>query len=159
MADCQINVGENTTFRKREFEQTLHQFYDSLVQNNVDILVVTGDVFERAKTTELERTIWAGFVHKCLAIKPTFYFIVIDGNHDVRKRNVDYFDGVDTAKYVNTLQEIHTAINNPRYLYNQRSGIFGIGEYPNLLFAAWSELAKTNSDYGDASPWGSKGSL
>lgn len=137
-ADIQINIDSRNADRTTEYRSVLHSAADKVAKLQPQFIVIAGDVFERYATTDNERELYVQWIHKMLSTTDAS-ILVIDGNHDVRKRNLTYYDGNDTAMQTNVLAEIAAAINSPRYLYSRDAKLY---QFDNLVFACWSELAK-----------------
>lgn len=151
LADLQINCGSKTSDRAADARKVLYATAVALFGHQPDYIVLAGDIFERYQTTDDEDELYVGFIHKLLEDNPKVHIIVIDGNHDIRHRGFNYFDGdTDNAKHTNVLEKLNKAINNPRYHYNQRATFYS---FEDAVFACWSELAKFDSDFGNPSPW------
>lgn len=146
LADIQINLNTKNAERTAEYRSALFECGESIIKNQVDFVVLAGDIFERYETTDNERELYVQWVHRIMSALPNCVFIVIDGNHDVRKRNLQYYDGVQTAMQTNVLAEIAAAINSPRYLYQRDAAIYTMAQYPGIAFACWSELAKYDTE-------------
>ena len=141
--DIQINLNTEHAERTTEYRSALFAAAKSVIAQNVDFVVIAGDIFERFATTDAERQLYAEFIHALLGGLPNMHIIVIDGNHDIRKRNLEYFDGIGTAVQTNVLSEIAATINSNRYHYSRNSCIY---EFNDVAFACWSELAKYDSN-------------
>jgi DNA repair exonuclease SbcCD ATPase subunit len=153
MADLQINCSGNTNNRRFEYAMILDNCLQIFKSQEIDVLVVSGDVFERHNVSEQESELWLNFVHNLHNTMPNLDIIVIDGNHDVKKRNMSFFDGQNDQLYVNKLHEISQAIHANWYHYTQGSRLLALNKYPDTVFACWSELAKYDNRYGNVSPY------
>lgn len=139
IGDIQINCDNNHAERAFEYRSVLARCSADIEAKQPDFVVIAGDIFERHQTTDDERKIYVDFIHNILSKVPNCNIIVIDGNHDIRKRNLKYFDGVDTSMYSNVLESLRAAINNSRYKYSRDSAVY---DYGDIKFACWSECAK-----------------
>lgn len=149
IADIQINASSKTSDRTKDTRQVLFSTVESLATQQPHVIVIAGDIFERHETNDNERTLYIDFVNALLA-KTNATIIVIDGNHDIRHKLFDYYDGNAAAKHENVLSSIAKAINNSRYLYSQHAKVY---HEAGVDFGCWSELAKFCPDFGNPSPW------
>ncbi len=146
IADIQINVGEKTYHRTREYKLALHNLTRSLLQEAPDVIVYAGDIFERYVTTDIERALWSEHIHSVLNYLPNVEIIAIDGNHDIRNKRFDVYDGDEETVHVHVLEEMNTSLNHPRYHYSTQARLLRFQKFPRTVFACWSELAKHKPD-------------
>lgn len=141
--DIQINCDERNAERTFEYASALNRAAQYVIEERCDTVVIAGDVFERFNTTDDERKLYTGFIHQMLDALPDLHIIVIDGNHDIRKRNFAYYDGVQTTDKTTVLDELATAINSNRYHYSIKPAVYMQND---IAFACWSEYAKHHDD-------------
>lgn len=116
--------------RHEEYRQVFKDFYNKVKEQKPDRIVLTGDIYHDFIDLENEALILVGeFLNNLSTIAKV---IIIKGNHDVRKKNRNRIDTIETAV---------TLINNPNVIYYKSSGF-----YPdeNVVWVVWDYLDKIN---------------
>lgn len=153
IADIQISAGGNYANRTSQYRTALSNLSKQVIADKPDAIVICGDQFERYVTTDNERLLYIQFIQSLLTGLPKSHIIIIDGNHDIRKRNFVFFDGSSETTHVHVNEEIFESLNNPRYHYSAKARMLRIAEIPDMVFACWSELARFDDAYGNPSPY------
>jgi len=119
--------------RHIEFKEIFNKFYKSLKEKKPDRIVIGGDVYDQFIDIEGEALVLLGsFLNNLSMISPV---IIIKGNHDYRKRNINRIDTIRTAI---------TMMENPKIIYYDKSGFY---EDENVVWVIWDHIDKIN-------PWG-----
>ena len=58
LADIQINLNTKNAERTAEYRSALFECGESIIKNQVDFVVLAGDIFERYETTDNERELY-----------------------------------------------------------------------------------------------------
>jgi DNA repair exonuclease SbcCD ATPase subunit len=116
--------------RHIEYREVFDKFYQKLKKQKPDRIVITGDVYNDYIDIEGEPLILVGeFLTSLSTISKV---IIIKGNHDVRKKNRNRIDTIETAV---------TLLNNPNIIYYKKSGFY---EDENVIWVVWDYLDKIN---------------
>ena len=153
-ADIQVNVGGRHFGRKLEYEHMLDKMSKHILDVKYDLVVVSGDVFERAAANETEKTLFVKhFVQPIVEAK--LNLIVIDGNHDLKQSNFSFDPGDGSIEdEVNVLQSIAIQVNSPYLHYFDKTGFYNLNiNGQSIVFAVWSHKAKYSSTNEPLNPW------
>lgn len=116
--------------RHTEYREVFEKFYQKLREQKPDRIVITGDLYNDFIDLENEALILVGeFLTNLASISKV---VIIKGNHDVRKKNKNRIDTIETAV---------TMLNNPNITYYKKSGF-----YPdeNVVWVVWDYLDRLN---------------
>jgi len=107
--------------------------YKKLKEENPDVIVISGDLFENYIIISNEAKTFAGnFLNKLTEIAPV---VITPGNHDIRKKDL---------KRKNSVETVIELINNDDVTYYGKSDFY---EYDDIVFVNHSHLEK------DINPW------
>ncbi len=99
--------------RHEEYDIIFQKIYDKLTSLKPDRIVIAGDLFENFIEISNEADIIASkFLNKLASIAKV---IITRGNHDIRKKNINRVDSVET---------VVTIMNNPNITYLNKSDFY-----------------------------------
>ena len=99
--------------RHEEYEAVFQEIYKKLTSIKPDRIVIAGDLFENFIEISNEADIIASkFLNNLAKIAKV---IITRGNHDIRKKNINRIDSVET---------IVTIMDNPNITYLNKSDFF-----------------------------------
>jgi DNA repair exonuclease SbcCD ATPase subunit len=102
--------------RHEEYEKVFQKIYDQLIKIKPDRIVIVGDLFESFIEISNEAKIIAGeFLNRLAQISK---LIITRGNHDIRKKNINRVDSIET---------IIKLINNPNIVYYNSTNLYTDG--------------------------------
>lgn len=100
--------------RHDEYRSQFEKLYKIIQDNDVDIVAVVGDLFDRFVEISNEAKILAGeFLNKLSSISKEV--IIVSGNHDLMKKNLNRISSIET---------IVKLINNSKITYFDKSGFY-----------------------------------
>jgi DNA repair exonuclease SbcCD nuclease subunit len=115
-SDIQVRVFK----RHKEFREHFSNFYNSLKEQQPDLIVLTGDIIHDKTHVSPELfDMEVDFFKSLLEIAPVH---IIPGNHDGNLNNLSRLD---------SLTPIFKAINDPNLFYYKKSGVYRYGTVPN----------------------------
>jgi len=119
--------------RNEEYEYVFNNLYKSLDKIKPDRIVIVGDLFHDFIDLQGEViTISANLLNKLSNFAKV---IIIRGNHDIRKSNLQRIDSIEA---------ITKAINNPNIVYLNETGFY---DDENVTWCVWKYADKQNN------PW------
>ena len=84
IADIQVKNREKNL--ERPYSDSLQEIYDKInADNDIEILVIAGDLFEYAEPNESERAMIYTFLSRLPEIEHLHEIVLIPGNHDLVK--------------------------------------------------------------------------
>ena len=117
--------------RHKEYQQQFEKLYKIIQENKVNIVAIVGDLMDNFIEISNEAKIIAGeFLNKLSTISDEI--ILVPGNHDLRKKNLNRINSVET---------IVKLINNPKIIYFDKSGFFD-DNISNIVWVNHSHLEK-----------------
>ncbi len=151
LADYQIearNSGNGN--RYDEFRQSLEKVLTSIIMDNPEMIVITGDLYEFCFTTSAERKLQAWFLRELSKIATV---VITNGNHDLKQKNNELLMDNKSVVGIDDIEDIldKMQINNIHYL--KRTGFYDID---GVKFAVWGHYEKFNrveDDQRPYSPW------
>ncbi len=152
-ADWHIEVNGAHKYRETEYSTVLNDFAQHIINGKYDLIVIAGDVFDRAKTEEVEKLI---FIKWCkLMISKGFEIVVTAGNHDLLQRHYSYDDGTGIEKtLVDSIKLCVEAIDSTKLHYIEQTGFYKITVRGiDVIFANWSHKAKYSVEQNEINPW------
>jgi len=84
-ADWHLGVTTNRISRAADHDHFLHWLFDLLVQEEVDALVVAGDIFDNPQPSGGAQEQYYGFLARC-ALQKGLQLVIVGGNHDAPSR-------------------------------------------------------------------------
>lgn len=139
-ADIQYNVRNKHFSRKVTYEHANKQLID--LSKQVDVVLISGDVFEHYDTNNVEEQLFIDLIDGMLSNNSKLHIYCICGNHDQKQRNVDFDNGSgERENYLGSLEKLAAAINNERFTYFNKSGIYDTA-FEHVKIAAWDTNAK-----------------
>ena len=118
--------------RQYEYRRQFSKIYKVLEEKDVDIIVIVGDLFENYIEISNEAKVLASDFLNQLS-KLAKEIIVVPGNHDLRKKNLNRVDSVKT---------IVDILKNPKITYFGKSGFFQDKIFDNIVWVNHSHLEK-----------------
>jgi DNA repair exonuclease SbcCD ATPase subunit/DNA repair exonuclease SbcCD nuclease subunit len=119
--------------RHDEYQKVFQKIYDELKQIKPDRIVIVGDLFESFIEISNEAKIIAGeFLNNLSKIAKV---IITRGNHDIRKKNTNRIDSIET---------IIKLINNPNINYYNQTDFY---KDDNITWVVYDHVDKTTD------PW------
>jgi DNA repair exonuclease SbcCD nuclease subunit len=119
--------------RHEEYDIIFQKIYDKLTSLKPDRIVIAGDLFENFIEISNEADIIASkFLNKLASIAKV---IITRGNHDIRKKNINRIDSVET---------VVTIMNNPNITYLNKSDFYTDN---NITWVVYEHTDKNND------PW------
>ena len=129
-----IHIPKSPT-RHTEYKGVFNNLYKSLEKNNVDKIVIVGDLFHDYIDLQGEAVVLAyEFLERLSQIAP---LVITRGNHDIRKKALSRTDSIEA---------VITTMNNDRITYLNETGFFDDDEI-GVTWAVWKHGEKNNS------PW------
>ena len=110
LADIHIH----NTERHEEYNQIFEKLYKIIKKDNIDIIVIVGDIVDNFIEISNEAKIIAGDFLNNLT-KYSKEVVVVVGNHDIRKKSLNR---------VNSVETIVKLINNTKITYYNKSGFY-----------------------------------
>lgn len=142
VADIQyeLRVSGEGSQRYNEYKYSTDQLVLEVEKRKPTMVIVAGDVFEFADTNGEEELMFSDFLHKILP--HTEKVVVFDGNHDIKQKHNGIIknDGL-THLISSPIKTIVSAINSPKILYFEKTGLYPVPEY-DLTFALSSQINK-----------------
>jgi len=128
------DIHVRNTIRHDEYRIIFNKLYEQLKEQNVDLIVLVGDLFH-SKTQISPESIDMIFdlLYNLEKIAPV---IVIPGNHDINITNLERSDGLSSIK--NIAETLHT-LKNVHYIKEK-----GIYRYNNIDFYHFSIVENDN---------------
>lgn len=142
-ADIQIEVrGMHQRFK--EFTHILSEIQKKISEEQPDIYLIAGDIFENWNANDTERQIFQQHLHDVLSQTKVKQIVITYGNHDVNQRKTTNFfrNGDDDEATPNAIDTIVSAINDSRILLLSHTGVYNSGVIDELQFVNWSQKAK-----------------
>ena len=119
--------------RHEEYRKVFQKIYTKLIEIKPDRIVISGDLFESFIEISNEAKIIAGdFLNTLSSIADV---VITRGNHDIRKKNINRVDSVQT---------IIKLINNPKITYYNKSGFY---QDDQITWVVYDHVEK------DIDPW------
>lgn len=115
--------------KHNEYRIIFNELYNSLKKDNVDIIVIVGDLYESWIEISNEAEILASEFLTNLASIATTY--ITYGNHDCRKKN---------KNRLNSVESLINVMNNPNIIYLGKSGLYDIDD--TFKFVNYEHLDK-----------------
>jgi DNA repair exonuclease SbcCD ATPase subunit len=132
-----IHIYNNSRFD--EYKEQFNKLYDILKKEKPQIFCIVGDLFEMFIDISNESKIIAGtFLHTVSLYVDEI--IIVPGNHDVRKRNINRINSVET---------IVKLIENPKVVYLEKSGFFQDNVFPEIVWVNWFHTEKHINPWND----------
>jgi DNA repair exonuclease SbcCD ATPase subunit len=119
------------TERHEEYQRQFEKLYKVVQDNNIDIVAIVGDLVDNFIEISNEAKIIAGGFLNNLS-KLCSEVILVPGNHDLRKKNLNRINSVET---------IVKLIDNPKIVYFNKSGFFD-DKLTNIVWVNHSHLEK-----------------
>ncbi|WNN12376.1 metallo-phosphoesterase [Chryseobacterium phage MA9V-2] len=154
-ADVQVNCAGKHSNRYNEHVYMLTQQSSTVINEGYDLAVFVGDMFERANTTDTEKSLLVNHLIKPIldAGIPIFW---TDGNHDLKQSKFSFDPGDGSKKdEVGVLRALTDFIDSPLLTYGEETGFYNMGEFKgqNVIIACWSHKAKYSTEAKFKSPW------
>ena len=119
--------------RHEEYKKVFQKIYDKLLEIKPDRIVISGDLFESFIEISNEAKIIAGdFLNTLSNISNV---VITRGNHDIRKKNINRVDSVQT---------VIKLINNPNISYFNKTGFY---QDDQITWVVYDHVEK------DKDPW------
>lgn len=115
IADIHIKNNE----RHEEYKIQFEKLYNIIVDNNINIVAIIGDLFDNYIEISNEAKILAGEFLNNLS-KLVDEVVIVFGNHDIRKKNLNR---------INSIETVIKLINNSKITYFDKSGFFNDNIY------------------------------
>lgn len=150
IADIQYNVRQGNLRRFVEYEHINKQLIDVATHNDVDCVLIVGDVFEHYNSNSIEESLFIKLLKGLLAAKQTLQIVITAGNHDLKQRD-NVFDAGDGSQmhYVDSISKIVAAIDSTRIAYYTESTFYK--STLGVIFAVWAQNAKWHGK--QYNPW------
>jgi predicted MPP superfamily phosphohydrolase len=139
--DSQIELrvsGENAQ-RFAEFDAVFAKLEEDIKLAKPDVIVIPGDVYQYADTNGEEQEMFARHLHKI--VDYTRRIVIIPGNHDIKQSNNTIIKDEEKTSLGDSIRSIVVAINNPKIVYYDKSGIFK-DDVIGLSWVVWSQKNK-----------------
>lgn len=133
LADIHIH----NTERHEEYNKIFEKLYKKIKNNNIDIVAIIGDTVDNFIDISNEAKIIAGNFLNNLS-KYTKKIVIVVGNHDIRKKNLNR---------INSVKTIVKLINNPKITYYDKSGFYIDNIFTNIIWVNHSHMEK------NINPW------
>lgn len=151
LADYQIEVrNSGNGNRYDEYREGLSDALVSIINDQPDMIVITGDIYEFSNTTSAERGLQTWFLRELSKISTV---VITNGNHDLKQKNNELIIDHKSAVEPDDIQTVLEALDNPNIKYLKRTGFY---EVDGVTFAVWGHYEKFNrlaSDQRPYSPW------
>jgi DNA repair exonuclease SbcCD ATPase subunit len=105
--------------RHGEYKIQFEKLYKIIIDNNVNIVAIVGDLFDNYIEISNEAKILAGEFLNNLS-KLVDEVVIVFGNHDLRKKNLNR---------INSIETVIKLIDNPKVTYFNKSGFFNDNIY------------------------------
>lgn len=120
-----LPVGEIRDTRKNELLKTFNRLIDYAKDNDIKIIILSGDVFDSDRPAKKDKT----FFYNVIKANPNITFLYLRGNHDIEESLEDHFDNLllfnDTWSSYEidgiTFSGIELSANNKTSLYSSLS--------------------------------------
>lgn len=136
---CHIaDIHIKNTERHEEYHKQFEKLYKIIVDNNINIVAIVGDLFDNYIEISNEAKIIAGNFLNNLS-KLVDEVVIVFGNHDIRKKNLNR---------INSIETVIKLINNPKVTYFNKSGFFNDNIY-DIVWVNHSHQEKNINPWND----------
>lgn len=147
--------GADLQVRNREtnlgtyYHATLLTIEETIITNNIDIYIFTGDIFEYAEANDTERKIIYSHLSRLVEIPCLKEIVIIAGNHDLIKNKKQ----TEANKTTNAIEPFFSSVEHLSYeqlnklRYFKTSGLYTSIVDSKLKYLAYS-LEDTDGNYG-----------
>lgn len=147
IADVQVKNREKNL--ERPYNDSLQEIYDKInADNEIEILVIAGDLFEYAEPNESERAMIYTFLSRLPEIKHLHEIVLIPGNHDLVKFGKSQAVNESLTEDLNVKSTPLDLFNdiiqtlNPdyakKYIYIDHTGIYESNILSRLIYVGYS---------------------
>lgn len=136
---CHIaDIHIKNTERHEEYHKQFEKLYKIIKDNNINIVAIVGDLFDNYIEISNEAKIIAGDFLNNLS-KIVDEVIIVFGNHDIRKKNLNR---------INSIETVIKLINNQKVTYFNKSGFFNDNIY-DIVWVNHSHQEKNINPWND----------
>ncbi|MCK9415755.1 metallophosphoesterase [Candidatus Dojkabacteria bacterium] len=126
------------TERHEEYKIQFEKLYKIIIDNNINIIAIIGDLFDNYIEISNEAKILAGEFLNNLS-KIVDEVVIVFGNHDLRKKNLNR---------INSIETVIKLIDNPKVTYFDKSGFFNDNIY-DIVWVNHSHQEKNINPWND----------
>lgn len=152
--DSQIEIRTSGVGAQRldEFRRAFTKLEKIIEDEQPDIVVIPGDIFEFWEANPDEQKLFAQHLHNI--IPNCTRIIIIPGNHDVRQKGIALTSITEKRNLTDAIDVAITGVNSSKISYYQNTGLYRDSQF-DITWAVWSQWDKHSmSDPKPAySPW------
>lgn len=139
-ADLQVKDRNIPLFQSTDY--TLKYIENYIKNNNIQIHVISGDLFEYCNPNESERKLIYNHLSRLVSIESLKEIVIIAGNHDLVKENKQQLNQKDYNS-INIFTDVVNYLGNEKLIYCQKSGLYD-SRISNIQYLVYSLEDKDN---------------